>query len=73
MSNVPGIDDLKKKRRKRVIVWLFGLTCLILADEYIKEGYVFNVRDVLIPGTHEFFVVVLVVVGILLGFLPGKR
>ena len=62
MPRLPDLSDLKKNWRKRASVWLVGLICLLLLDEYIKEGYFFDVKDILIPGTHEFLVVVLTVI-----------
>lgn len=60
MSYRPGIKDLKKKLRKRLNLWLGSFLILLLADEYLKEGYLFDPQDVLIPGTHENLIIVVI-------------
>ncbi|CCG27831.1 hypothetical protein [Alphaspiravirus yamagawaense] len=45
--------------RKRLILWYVTLVFLILADEYVKEGYILRPRDFLIPFTHENLLLVL--------------
>jgi len=59
MKRKPAIDDLKKRLRVRKYVWILGLTILLLIDEYLKEGYVFNKSDILTYGTHEFIILFL--------------
>jgi len=57
-------EELRKISIKRVwLAWAF-LTGWLLCDEYIKEGYLFNVHEVLMFGTHEFFIFALTVVSI---------
>jgi len=34
---------------------------LVLADEYVKEGYLFKPSDLLVPLTHESLIAVLAV------------
>ena len=59
MPRPPNLGDLKKRIHIRLPVFLIGLAILLLIDEYVEEGYLFDVRDVFIAGTHEFVVVVL--------------
>ena len=53
-------------RRKFIELTLYVLSgfviLLLLIDEAIKEGYVFDCRDVFIIGTHEFLVVAIIVI-----------
>jgi len=58
MPRPPNLGDLKKIHL-RLPILLIGLAVLLVIDEYIKEGYLFDLRDVFIVGTHEFVVVVL--------------
>jgi hypothetical protein len=60
MSRIPTLKDLKKKFRKRFLLASIFLTIWLLADEWIKEGYLFDFKDVFIPGTHEFFIIILI-------------
>ena len=49
----PKVSDLLKEFHKRSLNFLIFFTLFILTDEYIKEGYLFNPREVLTPLTHE--------------------
>jgi len=64
MSRKPTASDFKKNFYKRSLFWIalviFGLLC----DEYIKEGYLFDIRDVVIYGTHEFLIVTFSLLGV---------
>ena len=54
------INELKKKWRRRVILWLSGLIILLFLDEYIKEGYLFNPNDIWNWNiTHEKIILIL--------------
>lgn len=66
MSRRPGIQDLKRKPWKRGIFWIILFIIGLLGDEYIKEGYLFDPEDVTVYGTHEFLIVLLSVLGVLL-------
>jgi len=57
-----------KKLRKRLTVFLFFITIWLLVDEYIKEGYMFNIDDLFNPHiTHEkIFITLLIVIVLLL-------
>ncbi|RLI71965.1 hypothetical protein DRO97_09325 [Archaeoglobales archaeon] len=59
MPRPPNLGDLKKRIHISLPVFLIGLAVLFVVDEYVKESYLFDVRDVFIAGTHEFVVVVL--------------
>ncbi|RLI76104.1 hypothetical protein DRP05_13500 [Archaeoglobales archaeon] len=58
MPRPPNLGDLKRRIHIRLPVFLIGLAVLLVVDEYVKEGYLFDFRDVVIVGTHEFAVVV---------------
>lgn len=59
MSRKPNLSDLKKKPYKRSIFWIVLFIVGLLADEYIKEGYLFDPADMTIYGTHEFLITIL--------------
>ena len=65
--------DPLKRARKRVMLWYFGLILLIIFDEYIKEGYILNPRDFLIPLTHENIILILTIIAIALYKRIGRR
>ena len=67
--STPNPRDLFKKFWRRLPLWLTLVTVLILADEYVKEGYLLDPRDLLVIGTHEnilliFYVAVAVLVAL---------
>lgn len=72
MPRIPGLQDLKKRWKKRARIWLLGFICLLLIDEYVKEGYLFDIRDILYPGTHEFLIIIFTIVFVLITF-PNFR
>jgi hypothetical protein len=47
------LRELRKRIDRRIHWWYAWTILLILVDEYIKEGYVFNPDDFLKPLTHE--------------------
>jgi len=47
------IYDVFKRFWKRIHFWYVWLIVLLLADEYIKEGYLVKPSDFLEPLTHE--------------------
>lgn len=51
-----------KNIHRRLTFWLIFIICGLLADEYIKEGYLFKVSDVFIPCTHENIIVLLLII-----------
>jgi len=60
------VSDLLKKFHKRSLNFLIFFTLFVLTDEYIKEGYLFKIEEVLTPLTHEnILVVVWAIVGII--------
>jgi len=61
MVRKPGIGDLRKRWRERLNLWLGSGLVLLLADEYIKEGYLFDPHDVAVPGTHESIITVVII------------
>lgn len=63
-TRLPDLSDLRKKFWVRVPFWSFSLSFLLLIDEYIKEGYIFNPYDILTPGTHENLFIIFTSFGI---------
>jgi len=62
------ISELKKRWRQRLSVALLVSAIMVLIDEAVKEGYVFDPADLLTPAiTHEKIFVVLLGVGVILG------
>jgi len=56
MPRAPGLKDLKKRWRSRLVLATIALTLWLLMDEYVKEGYLFKPEDVLVAGTHEWII-----------------
>lgn len=52
-SRMPALDDLRKKFWLRSFIFSLFASGYLLVDEYVKEGYLFNPQDLLVPGTHE--------------------
>jgi len=50
----------------RLPFWCFALSGLVLADELVKEGYLFKPEDVLVPFSHEQLFLLLVGAGTVL-------
>ena len=51
-----------RNARKRIPIWIIGLITILLIDEYVKEGYLFNPNDVIKPLTHENLIATLIVI-----------
>jgi len=58
----PTLKDLVKRAGKRFDFWVIFIALGLLFDEFIKEGYLFDLHDVMIPFTHEWIIVVLLIV-----------
>ncbi|MBI2184228.1 MAG: hypothetical protein HYU39_04630 [Thaumarchaeota archaeon] len=68
------LESLKKSWRSRVMVWLPALAALVLVDQYVKEGYWFDVGDLFVPRvvpSHEQIVVFALSVFSVLMFVRG--
>jgi len=65
--------QVKKKFWKRVSVISLGLAILTLIDEWIKEGYVFNPKDLLCVGSHEFLFLVFSVIAVVSMYIHEER
>lgn len=52
--------EIKKKFWRRVSVFSIGMAVLVLIDEWIKEGYVFDPSDITCIGSHETLFIVFV-------------
>ena len=66
MPRKPTIEDLSKRFDVRFLVFTVFISAWLFVDELIKEGYIFDFRDVGVPGTHEFLVVVLLSLNLIL-------
>ena len=64
MPRRPNIRDLTKKPYKRSLFWIALFIIGLLADEYIKEGYLFDPADLTVYGTHEFLILLLSMLGV---------
>lgn len=88
MAEIPDIAyleaQLKKRWKKRVVLWtffllivatlykaqisgaiyLFLLILFILLDELIKEGYLFKKEDLVKGITHEFIIIIVIMITI---------
>ncbi|MEM3045884.1 MAG: hypothetical protein QW057_02245, partial [Candidatus Bathyarchaeia archaeon] len=47
------MQTLGRRLGWRLMLWAGGVSALILADEWLKEGYLFQPSDLLKLGTHE--------------------
>ena len=64
MPRLPGIQDLKKKWRIRLHLGSIFLITWLITDELVKEGYAFDPADVVYPGTHEFWIAILLAINV---------
>ena len=55
--------------KRNVIIALNWVVIFILIDEKIKEGYYFNIKEVLTPITHEFLILITVILSIFVVFV----
>jgi len=70
---MPSLNELFKKFWRRLPLWLTLVTVLILADEYLKEGYLINPRDLLVIGTHENILLIFYIATAVLALLKRLR
>ncbi len=67
-------DELKKKIWRRTEFWLIWITIGLLIDEYIKEGYLFKLKDVWNTHiTHEKIIVSLIILLIIIMVKKRKK
>ena len=67
------IANLKKRFWLRAGVLSFSGAALVIIDEYLKEGYLFNPNDITLIGSHESIVVTLIFFGGLSLFKHGMK
>ena len=68
-------EELRKKWRARASAFFIILALLVLVDEVVKEGYSFDLGDLLawpLPS-HEQLFLLLLFLGLLLGWRRGGR
>jgi hypothetical protein len=67
--------ELKKNWRARLSAFFIILALLALVDEAIKEGYSFDPWDLIAwpPPSHEQLFLLLLFLGLLLGWRRGGR
>ncbi|MDW8093069.1 MAG: hypothetical protein RMJ06_05255 [Nitrososphaerota archaeon] len=62
------LHELFKKWRERLSFVFIFTSFFILVDEYVKEGYIFDPRDVVAPSiTHEQLFLIFLIAGLFLG------
>ena len=62
-----AVKSLNKLRNRIAFAFLF-FAFFTLVDEYVKEGYIFDINDVFNPMiTHEKIFLVFLLAGIILG------
>ena len=54
--------SIEKNFWRRLNLGAFVLILWLLMDEYLKEGYLFNLSDIFRPFTHEFLISVTVII-----------
>lgn len=60
-----ALTDGLKNLVKRVPFWIVAIVGFILVDEYIKEGYLFKIEDLLSGQiTHEKLILFTVLIGL---------
>jgi len=67
------IAQIKKNLWKRVTCLSVWAIVGLLIDEYAKEGYILNPADLTNPFAHEFWIVVLAVIGVVSAYVSEKR
>jgi len=72
MPRKPNFSDLAKKFYERSLFWIALLIAGLLADEYIKEGYLFDPADMIVYGTHEFLIMLLSMLGVAICLLRAS-
>jgi len=72
---VNWVESLKKNWRARASAFLLILALIVLVDEVVKEGYSFDPTDLLAwpPPSHEQLFLLLLFLGLLLGWRRGGR
>ena len=70
MPRRPTLADLKKRADVRLKIFLAFLMAWLVVDEWVKEGYLFDVSDLTQPLTHEFFLIVLLCLEAMLLLIP---
>ena len=68
-------EGLKKNWRQRLSAVTLILALIVLIDEIVKEGYSFDPTDLLAwpPLSHEQLFLLLLFLGLLLGWRRGGR
>ena len=59
------VAQVKKKFWPRLAWWCGVLIVGLLGGEYIKEGYAFHIEDITNPYSHELYVLILAVIGVI--------
>lgn len=64
--------EIKKNLAKRLKMWTVLIIIGILLDEYLKEGYIFNPKDLATPLSHEQLIITIVLIRLVLNKLIKK-
>lgn len=66
-------SELLKKQPKRLNIWTAIIIMLILIDEWVKEGYILNPSDFTNPLSHEFLLIITLLISLVLNKLIEKK
>ena len=67
------IQQLKKKFWKRLTLFSVFVIAFLIVDEKIKEGYIFNIKDIVNPYSHELYILLFAIVGIVSAYISKVR
>ena len=67
------IAEVKKKFWKRLTWFSVIAIAFLIGDEMIKEGYIFNVKDIVNPYSHELYILLFAIVGIVSAYISKVR
>jgi hypothetical protein len=68
-------EELRKRWRARLSAFFIILSLIVLMDEIVKEGYTIDLHDLFAwpPPSHEQIFLLLLFLGLLLGWRRGGR
>jgi len=65
--------QIKKNFIKRLSWWSFIAVVALLGDEYLKEGYLFNIKEIANPFCHEFWILVFSVIAVISTYISEEK
>jgi len=66
-------SELLKKQPKRLNIWTAIIIMLILIDEWVKEGYILNPSEFTKPLSHEFLLIITLLISFCLNQIFRKK